>query len=431
MLWPNFESCMACPLCGEHGSCNCASQRSAFTRDVSSVETRTACLDPLNDPYSYSSRGEYHGPETMPAVDPQSDQWRDEVSSRVQNYRRRRGRNSAAEYSMRLDFNEPAQPSIAQAAIAHVIADRPVDPDVSCDINYFRRTNAAPAPVYEPEPETYALEPEFDPDYPAQTASEPVVESMVDSAMPDLALDPQSALAAQPEPTSLDEARWGFDPEETVSPSGDPESGNVIVFPTQPTYQVPTVSYELGEPVLERPRILDVPEDVLPTIQGPLFPEMIQLDFDKEEAANPNRPSIDVPLQVAMINQRVFGGIVDAALVLCGFGAFAAAFFEIASSVTYTKAAIAIAVAIPAIFWMVYQYLFLTYAGRTPGMIMSHMYLVNFEGGEPNQRRRRQRAISMIVSLISGGVGFGWAFLDPDTLCWHDSISRTYLTQER
>jgi hypothetical protein len=37
----------------------------------------------------------------------------------------------------------------------------------------------------------------------------------------------------------------------------------------------------------------------------------------------------------------------------------------------------------------------------------------------------------MIVSLISGGVGFGWAFLDPDTLCWHDSISRTYLTQER
>jgi uncharacterized RDD family membrane protein YckC len=158
---------------------------------------------------------------------------------------------------------------------------------------------------------------------------------------------------------------------------------------------------------------------------------MIQLDFDKEEAAHPDRPTIDVPLQVAMINQRVFGGIVDAAMVLCGFGAFAAAFFEIVPNVIYTKATIAIAVAIPAVFWMVYQYLFLTYAGRTPGMIMSHMYLVNFEGGEPNQRRRRQRAISMIVSLISGGVGFGWAFLDPDTLCWHDSISRTYLTQER
>lgn len=367
----------------------------------------------------------------MPAVDPQSDQWRDEVSSRVQNYRRRRGRNSAADYSMRLDFNEPAQPSIAQAAIAHVIAERPVDPDVSCDINYFRRTNAAPAPVYEPEPEIYAPEPEFDPDYFAQSEDVPVAESITESPIPDLALDPLSALAAQPEQISLDEARWGFDPEETVTPSEDPEAGNIIVFPTQPTYQVPTVAYELGEPVLERPRILDVPEDVLPTIQGPLFPEMIQLDFDKEEPANPNRPSIDVPLQVAMINQRVFGGIVDVAVVLSGLAAFALVFFEIVPSVIYTKAAIATALAIPAIFWMVYQYLFLTYAGRTPGMIMSHTYLVNFEGGEPNQRRRRQRAISMIVSLISGGVGFGWAFLDPDTLCWHDSISRTYLTQER
>ncbi len=365
----------------------------------------------------------------MPAVDPQSDQWRDEVSSRVQNYRRRRGRNSAAEYSMRLDFDEPAQPSVAQAAIAHVIAERPVDPDVSCDINYFRRSNAAAAPVYEPEPEPYAPEAEFDPDCVVESESE-AVESMVDAAMPDLALDPQSTVAAEPEQISLDEARWGFDPEETAVPCDDSESGNIIVFPTQPTYQVPTVTYELGEPVLDRPRILDVPEDVLPTIQGPLFPE-IQLDFETEEAANPNRPSIDVPLQVAMINQRMFGGIVDAALVLCAVGAFAAVFFEIVPNAIYTKAAIAVAVAIPAIFWMAYQYLFLTYSGRTPGMIMSHMYLVNFEGGEPNQRRRRQRALSMIVSLISGGVGFGWAFLDPDTLCWHDSISRTYLTQER
>jgi uncharacterized RDD family membrane protein YckC len=373
----------------------------------------------------------------MPAVDPQSDQWRDEVSSRVQNYRRRRGRNSAADYSMRLDFNQPEQPSIAQAAIAHVIAERPIDPDVSCDINYFRRTNAAPAPVYEPEPETYVQQPEFDPDF-AQSQSNPESATAVapssDGTMArshdGTISDPQSAFAAEPEPIALDEARWGFDPEEIAAPTGDFESGNIIVFPTQPTYQVPTVTYELGEPVLDRPRILDVPEDVLPTIQGPLFPE-IQLDLDKEETANPNRPSIDVPIQVARINQRVFGGIVDAALVLCGFGVFAFAVFEIVPTVIYTKAAIAIAVAIPAIFWMAYQYLFLTYGGRTPGMIMSHMYLVNFEGGEPNQRRRRQRALSMIVSLISGGVGFGWAFLDPDTLCWHDSISRTYLAQER
>jgi uncharacterized RDD family membrane protein YckC len=102
-----------------------------------------------------------------------------------------------------------------------------------------------------------------------------------------------------------------------------------------------------------------------------------------------------------------------------------------ASNFTFTKPAFLAAVAVPAIFWMVYQYVFLTYAGQTPGMMLTHMSLVNFEGGYPDQRRRRQRAISMIVSLMSGGVGFGWALLDPDTLCWHDSISRTYVAQER
>jgi uncharacterized RDD family membrane protein YckC len=325
---------------------------------------------------------------------------------------------------MRLDFNSTPAPTAAQAAIAHVIAERPVDPEVSCDINFFRRSNAAPAPVYEPEEaQIYAPEPEFDPDYTIETGT---IEESEEPAAKAVAAD--SELVTEPEQISLDEARWGFGPDE--APDENAESGNVIVFPTQPTYQLPTITYELGEPVLERPRILDVPEDVLPNIQGSLFAN-IRLDAEKQEIADPNRPSIDVPLQVAMINQRVFGGIVDAAMVLCGFGAFAAVFYQMVSNVSYSKAMIAVGLGIPAILWMLYQYLFLTYAGRTPGMVMAHMSLVNFEGGEPNQKRRRQRAISMIVSLISGGVGFGWALLDPDTLCWHDSISRTYLTQER
>ena len=419
---------MACPLCGEHCTCSCASQRGVSAPDLAGFGTSIACLDegPDSSQSSYvNTRGEYRVAETMPAVDPFPEEWRDEVTSRVQSYRRRRGRSGAAEYSMRLDFNSTPAPTAAQAAIAHIIAERPVDPEVSCDINFFRRSNTAPAPVYEPEPEIYAPEPDFDPEHAIETETETVKESEEPAAK---AVTVESEPVSEPEQISLDEARWGFGPDEAAGENA--ESGNVIVFPTQPTYQLPTVTYELGEPVLEHPRILDVPEDVLPNIQGSLFAN-IQLDTEKEEIANPNRPGIDVPLQVAMINQRVFGGIVDAAMVLCGFGAFAAVFYQMVSNVSYSKPMIAVGLGIPAILWMLYQYLFLTYAGRTPGMLMAHMSLVNFEGGEPNQKRRRQRAISMIVSLISGGVGFGWALLDPDTLCWHDSISRTYLTQER
>ena len=367
----------------------------------------------------------------MPAAEPQSqfeEQWRDEVASRVNSYRRRRG-GKQDEHTMRLDFEAPA-PTLAQTVIAHVVAEKAVDPEVSCDINYFRRSNAAAAPVYEPDDEVYTPEADFDPENIVE--EEYVVESVA-AADPDFDFEtpreaPVAEPAAAPEQIALDEARWGFAPEETTQLS---ESGNVIVFPMQPTYLSRTPAYELAEPVLERPRILDVPEAAMPSVYGPLFAN-IQLDFEKEE--NPrsdSRPDIDLPFQVAMINQRVFGGIVDAGVVLAAFGAFAVIFFQMSSNVSFGKPAFLAAVAIPAIFWMVYQYVFLTYSGQTLGMMLAHMSLVNFEGGRPDQRRRRQRAISMIVSLISGGVGFGWALLDPDTLCWHDSISRTYVTQDR
>jgi uncharacterized RDD family membrane protein YckC len=373
--------------------------------------------------------------EPMPAAEPDSqhlpDQWRDEVASRVNTYRRRRGRKSDDEISLRLDFEAPPV-TLTQAVVAHIVAERPIDPEVSCDINYFRRTNASSAPVYEPESSAYTPEADFDPENMVQ--ADPLMESAIAADDADFDFDePRVApLAEEPAPTAeqiaLDEARWGFAPEETPILS---ESGNVIVFPMQPTYQSRVAAYELAEPVLERPRILDVPEEALPSVYGPLFAN-ISLDFEKDEPVrSDSRPDIDIPLQVAMINQRVFGGIVDAGFVLAGFAAFAIVFSQMASNIAFTKPAFAAAVAVPAIFWMVYQYVFLTYAGQTPGMMLAHMSLVNFEGGRPNRRRRQQRAISMIVSLISGGVGFGWALLDPDTLCWHDSISRTYVTQER
>ena len=34
----------------------------------------------------------------------------------------------------------------------------------------------------------------------------------------------------------------------------------------------------------------------------------------------------------------------------------------------------------------------------------------------------------MILSAVSLGLGFAWAFFDEDTLCWHDRMTRTYST---
>ena len=322
---------------------------------------------------------------------------------------------------MRLDFE--AQAVSPHAAIVQAVTERIGDSDASCDIDYFRRTNQATAPAYEPveeveteqEPEVFA-EPETR--APEDCAME--AESLVDEVLAEPQDDPdfdfgraRIYVPAPPNPGSVD------------------AQGNVIVFPMQPTYQPDLPVYELAEPVMERPRILDVPEETpMPTIQGPLFAD-IHLDAEEPEQVLMHGPiHIDVPLQVALVGQRLYAAVVDFLFVLCGFGVFSITAWKIMPDLPNGKLALAAPIVIFAILWLAFQYMFITYAGETPGMQVANMSLVTFEGERPNQRQRRQRALSMIVSLISGGVGFGWALLDPDTLCWHDSISRTYVTQQ-
>jgi len=345
----------------------------------------------------------------MPAADQEfeaHEPWREEVASRLNSYRRRQKRKVDPESSMRLDFD--AQPSPVHAAIVQAVTERIPDPNVSCDVEYFRRTNQATAPVYEPEAEVVETEPEIED---AAMFFEP--EQTEPRYDPDFDFEtPRDYAPAQPNPGTTD------------------EHGNLIVFPTQPTYLAEPPVYELAEPVMERPRILEVPEEVMPTIQGPLF---ANIDLDPEEQEEPVRLGpvhFEVPLQVALIGQRLYGGVIDALFVLCGFGVLSAVAWKMMPDLPNGKMALVAPFATLAILWLAYQYMFITYAGETPGMHIANMSLVNFEGGRPDFERRRQRALSMIVSLISGGVGFGWALLDPDTLCWHDSISRTYVTQE-
>lgn len=357
----------------------------------------------------------------MPAAEELNPQepWRDEIASRVNSYRRRQKRKIDPESSMRLDFE--AQAMSHHSAIVQAVVERVGESDASCDIDYFRRTNQATAPVYEP---LHEAEPEEEPFVEPETqAPEDCVmeaDSLVDAVLaepredPDFDFDrPRIYVPAPPNPGTTD------------------AQGNVIVFPTQPTYQLEPPVYELAEPVLEKPRILDVPEEApMPTIYGPLFAD-IHLDTEEPELATVHGPvHIDVPLQVALLGQRLYAAVVDFLFVLVGFGVFSITAWRMMPDLPNGKLALVAPIAIFAILWLAFQYLFITYGGQTPGMQIANMQLVTFEGERPTQRQRRQRALSMIVSLISGGIGFGWALLDPDTLCWHDSISRTYVTQQ-
>ena len=181
-------------------------------------------------------------------------------------------------------------------------------------------------------------------------------------------------------------------------------------------------------PVNRRPRILEVPEDMMPTVQGSLFAE-IHLDPIEVEAPSP-RAEIEVPLPVAEIGDRLLAGLTDAGIVLAAGVLFSAGAWMALPDVPHTKPFfLGLAVATVAL-WVVYQHLFLMGAGQTPGMKQRGLRLSTFDGRTPEWRQRSSRAHFACISMASAALGFLWAYVDQDMLCWHDHVSRTFPTLE-
>ena len=205
----------------------------------------------------------------------------------------------------------------------------------------------------------------------------------------------------------------------------EPEASNLIEFPrpVMPPPPLPVqlpILDELAEPVIQTPRILEAE------------PENIGLQFGGEPMPSitleaPPAPPAETYPEPAVLSHRAVAGAVDATVVLAATGAFATIFTKVAGAIPTNRAALAAAVAVPAMLWAMYEYLFWVYAGATVGMRMTKLELRTFDSAPVPRRKRRWRAIAMMVSAMSLGMGFLWAVIDEDGLCWHDRISRTLL----
>jgi uncharacterized RDD family membrane protein YckC len=120
-------------------------------------------------------------------------------------------------------------------------------------------------------------------------------------------------------------------------------------------------------------------------------------------------------------------GLVDAAIVFTASGIFALTFLELAEETPQSRLTMVCALAVGGVFWLVFQYLFLTYGGRTPGMKLAQLELRTFEGKPALVFARQCRALASTLSGFAIGLGYFWAFIDEDRLGWHDRISQTYL----
>jgi len=95
--------------------------------------------------------------------------------------------------------------------------------------------------------------------------------------------------------------------------------------------------------------------------------------------------------------------------------------------ISQTMAALAGAAIIAVLLWMAYQFLFVVYTGSTPGLRVARLRLANFDGSPVSRRLRRWRVLASFLSAFSAALGYLWCFLDQDSLCWHDRITRTHL----
>ncbi len=249
--------------------------------------------------------------------------------------------------------------------------------------------------------------------------AEPPLPSLEPIAESSLALDPSHPIHGREEADGMHSGVRAPQPR-AVETKG--ASAKIIEFPRFASAPPPPPPDQLAEPVIDRPRILEVPE------VAPPLPALGGITIEAEELKEPEkRPGIDFPLQSASLARRVIAALIDGVIVTIAAALFGAVFWKIVSLRPPIMQLAVMAVAVPCLFWVVYQYLLTVYSGRTPGLAAAGLELERFDGAPTNRSIRRWRVLASYLSAASLGMGYAWVFLDEDALCWHDRITHTHL----
>jgi len=180
----------------------------------------------------------------------------------------------------------------------------------------------------------------------------------------------------------------------------------------------------------EVPRILDVPEE-LQAIPTTPFLDGLQFESPNPAAETPDREHVELPFRAARPSQRVLAGMVDLAVVGVSVAVFAAVGYETLANPPLNKLLILALVAAAVVLWGAYEYLFVVHTGKTLGMMAARLRIRTLKGKPTTLRQRRNRVLGLYLSALSLGMGLLWTFVDVDTLCWHDRLSRTYLSERQ
>jgi uncharacterized RDD family membrane protein YckC len=232
-----------------------------------------------------------------------------------------------------------------------------------------------------------------------------------DSPMTSTAAESQTLAASPPANQRANET--------TAAPARAAGRGKLLEF-FRPSIAPPEVVEELAEPVIDSPRILEVP-DVLPPP-----PALGGILIEPSEDQTP-KPGLELPFEPAPMVRRVVALIVDGLVVIAAVGLFTYISWKLGLEGLPRMKVLSLATILAALLWTGYQYLLLVYAGSTPGLRLAKLRLSRFDNTPVPRGLRRWRVLASILSGLSLTLGYAWCFLDEDQLCWHDRITQTYM----
>jgi uncharacterized RDD family membrane protein YckC len=340
-----------------------------------------------------------HHEAASSSVEPAEDIWRNEVQCRLARYKRRRGRRIEGAFTMRFPFPaDDVTEAVKLVETATALAEpAEVAPEETVDEFEAPRVKA---PAIGPSEVNVAAQ------------GEGVTHDAVD-----LVLAPPESLETEPEPFV----------DTIVRPR---PKRKVIAFPKHLSV-APEQVYRLADPVTtEVPRILDVPEE-LQAIPTTPFLDGLEFESPNPAAELPDREHVELPFRAARTSQRVLAGMVDLAVVGVSVALFAAVGYETLANPPLNKLLILGVIAATVVSWSAYEYLFVVHTGKTLGMMAARLRIRTLKGKPTTLRQRRNRVLGLYLSALSLGMGLLWIFVDVDTLCWHDRLSRTYLSERQ
>lgn len=222
----------------------------------------------------------------------------------------------------------------------------------------------------------------------------------------------------QPEP--------GAESDSCTPQLANPSGAKIIEFPGLSWGPLSPPPDQLAEPVMDWPRILEVPEVTPPP------PALGGITIETARVEEPEkRPGIDIPLQPAPLARRLLASIIDGIIIGVASGVFGVIFWKVVLVRPPDVQLATLAAGIPCAFWAAYQYLLIVYAGNTAGLWLAGLQLSRFDGTPARRSLRRWRVLASYLSAASLGMGYAWVFLDEDSLCWHDRITHTYLAPRK